>query len=431
VTNWTDVGWDTYYDRTSPGGFQSYVTNLMAEDDYITVYLRAWKKWGVPDEEIDINFDAVSLTGPSPDGYWAPPPQTQPQPIAGQPVPVYGGACVTTELVANGSFEQGFNRLALGHVGKSWGAFTNGGGANYGFYDEQWAQVVADGAHGQLIEINSKGIGAPDPDRYAGLYQHLDWLQPGQSYDLTIKGVLRGVGNEEDAYRFGVQWGWNAGNDIDWSHVGSWQTVDFGPIQSRTEPTGIATYTYRFTAPASDMVLFIRGVKRWGVPNVEMDLNLDAISVRGCMPAPPPVPAPVPVPVPSGCNACNPCNSCNNVCAYTVDPGNTLGWIAQQYGVSVDALMAANGISNPNLIYVGQVLTLPGCGGGVAPAPVVYQPPPAPAPAPAVRTHVVQPGETFSYICNLYQTDGDALAAINGITNRDWIYVGQVLKIPG
>jgi LysM repeat protein len=44
---------------------------------------------------------------------------------------------------------------------------------------------------------------------------------------------------------------------------------------------------------------------------------------------------------------------------------------------------------------------------------------------------VVQPGETFSYICNLYQTDGDALAAINGITNRDWIYVGQVLKIPG
>lgn len=433
VTNWTDVGWDTYYDRTSPGGFHNFATHLMAEADYITIYIRAWKKWGVPEEEIDINFDAIALTGPSPDGYWAPAPQPQPQPqpqpVAPHPAPISGGVCSGNNLIANGGFEQGFNALAVGHVGKNWGAFTNGGAANYGFYDEQWSRVIAEGGHGQLIEINAKGIVAPDHDRYAGLYQRLSWLEPGKTYELTIKGLLRGAGNEDDPYRFAVQWGWNPGDNIDWSHVTNWQNVDFGAIQSRTEPGAMATVTTRFTAPKSDLVLFIRGWKKWGVPEVEMDLNLDDISLRGCGAAvPPPPPPPTTC---SGCNACNPCNACS----YTVQPGDTLGWIAQNYGVTVEALMWANNIGDPNWIYVGQVLALPNCS-APAPAPVappvVYQPPPpAPAPAPPTkRTHVVSPGETFTYICNLYGTDPVALANVNGIYNLDLIYVGQVLVIP-
>ena len=55
---------------------------------------------------------------------------------------------------------------------------------------------------------------------------------------------------------------------------------------------------------------------------------------------------------------------------YTVQPGDTLGAIAQRFGTTVDALARLNGISNPNLIYPGQVLRLPGS----APAPT----PPAP-----------------------------------------------------
>jgi hypothetical protein len=39
------LGYD-YYERTNPGGFLSYSTPLMAESDYVTVYLRVWKKWG-------------------------------------------------------------------------------------------------------------------------------------------------------------------------------------------------------------------------------------------------------------------------------------------------------------------------------------------------------------------------------------------------
>ena len=44
---------------------------------------------------------------------------------------------------------------------------------------------------------------------------------------------------------------------------------------------------------------------------------------------------------------------------YVVQPGDTLSDIALRYGTTVDTLVRLNNISNPNLIYVGQVLTLP------------------------------------------------------------------------
>ena len=39
--------------------------------------------------------------------------------------------------------------------------------------------------------------------------------------------------------------------------------------------------------------------------------------------------------------------------------GDTLGSIAQQYGVSLEALMQANGLSDANLVSVGQALDIP------------------------------------------------------------------------
>jgi len=47
-----------------------------------------------------------------------------------------------------------------------------------------------------------------------------------------------------------------------------------------------------------------------------------------------------------------------------VQPGETLSQIAKQYGVSVDALMAANGIADPHLIKIGQELIIPGPASG-------------------------------------------------------------------
>ena len=44
---------------------------------------------------------------------------------------------------------------------------------------------------------------------------------------------------------------------------------------------------------------------------------------------------------------------------HTVLQGESLLGIASQYGVTLDALTAANGITNANHVFVGQVLKIP------------------------------------------------------------------------
>ncbi|HEX6383555.1 MAG TPA: LysM domain-containing protein [Anaerolineae bacterium] len=66
---------------------------------------------------------------------------------------------------------------------------------------------------------------------------------------------------------------------------------------------------------------------------------------------------------------------------YVVQRGDSLSKIAGLTGVSVNAIVAANEISNPNLIAVGQQLIIPGWAGEVAAAPAASPAPAAPAPA--------------------------------------------------
>jgi LysM repeat protein len=56
---------------------------------------------------------------------------------------------------------------------------------------------------------------------------------------------------------------------------------------------------------------------------------------------------------------------------YTVQQGDTLGRIAKEHGVSVSALADVNNLSNPNLIHPGQVLKIPGAGGSAGVTHVV------------------------------------------------------------
>ncbi len=44
---------------------------------------------------------------------------------------------------------------------------------------------------------------------------------------------------------------------------------------------------------------------------------------------------------------------------YTVQPGDTLGGIAQKFGITVDSLVQSNHIANPNLLRVGETLRIP------------------------------------------------------------------------
>ncbi|MBE2250732.1 MAG: LysM peptidoglycan-binding domain-containing protein [Myxococcus sp.] len=64
---------------------------------------------------------------------------------------------------------------------------------------------------------------------------------------------------------------------------------------------------------------------------------------------------------------------------YTVRSGDTLSAIGARFGVSYQSIASANGISNPNRIYAGQQLTIPGRGSTPSPTP---GPSPTPAPGP-------------------------------------------------
>ncbi len=100
---------------------------------------------------------------------------------------------------------------------------------------------------------------------------------------------------------------------------------------------------------------------------------------------------------------------------HIVRPGENLRSIATLYGTTVDAIARANGIVNPNYIYVGQRLTIPG-GGGTA--------------QPGGQTYVVQPGDTLSSIALKFGTTAYAIAYANNLPNVNFIYVGQTLRIP-
>jgi hypothetical protein len=61
VKNWIDVGWDKYYLRTEPGAFSDYQTTLRPTSEQTTLFIRVWKKWGLVNEEIDVNLDMISF----------------------------------------------------------------------------------------------------------------------------------------------------------------------------------------------------------------------------------------------------------------------------------------------------------------------------------------------------------------------------------
>ncbi len=63
---------------------------------------------------------------------------------------------------------------------------------------------------------------------------------------------------------------------------------------------------------------------------------------------------------------------------YTVSAGDTLATIAAKFGTTANEVMRANGLYNPNFVYIGQRLNIPGR--SVQPA---LQAPRAPAPLPA------------------------------------------------
>jgi murein DD-endopeptidase MepM/ murein hydrolase activator NlpD len=122
---------------------------------------------------------------------------------------------------------------------------------------------------------------------------------------------------------------------------------------------------------------------------------------------------------------------------YTVQKGDDLYSIARRHGTTVAALAQANGVADPNLILVGQVLSVPAAVVGSA-APATATAGTTAAKTAAVQKaatgatshYVVRTGDTMEALARRYHTTVASLASASGIANPNQILPGQVVVVP-
>ncbi len=102
--------------------------------------------------------------------------------------------------------------------------------------------------------------------------------------------------------------------------------------------------------------------------------------------------------------------------SYTVRAGDNLFKIAQRFGTTVNALIEANDIRDPDSIHAGVALTIPYDGAEARP--------------PGPRRYVVRQGDTLLTIAQRFGASLQRILQINGIRDPDQIQQGQELRIP-
>jgi LysM repeat protein len=105
---------------------------------------------------------------------------------------------------------------------------------------------------------------------------------------------------------------------------------------------------------------------------------------------------------------------------YTVQFGENLYRVGLRFGVTVQQLMLANGIINPDLVYAGQRLCIPGA----------TTPPPPPPPPTCGKWYTVQWGDTLSVIAQRYGVSMYQIMRANNLANANFVYAGMILWIP-
>lgn len=107
-----------------------------------------------------------------------------------------------------------------------------------------------------------------------------------------------------------------------------------------------------------------------------------------------------------------------NVQTYDVKTGDTLGLIAERFGVTLEQLVEFNNISDPNLIAVGQVLRIPNPhsidGLDSLPQAVLR----------------AQPGETLSLFSRRLGLDLPLIAALNNLSDTSRLFPAQPILVP-
>ncbi len=100
--------------------------------------------------------------------------------------------------------------------------------------------------------------------------------------------------------------------------------------------------------------------------------------------------------------------------AYTVVSGDTLSGIASRFGTSWATLASHNGIANPNLIFVNQVVCIPGGGSASVSQPQTTSDPQTTTPSYSSQPQAPQGGSVASMIDQVFGSY--AAGAINVAT---------------
>ena len=342
-----------------------------------------------------------------------------------------GAEAQSGNLLQNGGFEDGFfswdgiGELQLAHGWTPWWIED-------GNHEPVWRRPEWKPAVGQFYPNRVRSGGFAQQyftffgGHYAGIYQQVTNVTPGQTYQFSIYAqVWSSTGDNVTSQnpanprlQIGIDpfGNTNAGfnyppSSIVWSNEAGMNNV--------VDQYGLMTV--QAVAQSNTITVYVRTSPDFA--NKHNDIYLDDASlVIAGQPLPTSIPAPTATPVtqpPSGTP------SPTGEFVYTVRAGDTLGRIANRFGTTYITIAQRNNILNPNLVYVGQQLIIPGT--NTAPPP---NPTPVPPDGGGDTTYVVRAGDTLFQIALRFGTTVPAIATFNELTNANLIYVGQLLFIP-
>jgi LysM repeat protein len=113
---------------------------------------------------------------------------------------------------------------------------------------------------------------------------------------------------------------------------------------------------------------------------------------------------------------------------YTVQEGDTLSSIAEQFNTDLMTLLALNPSIDPAtlIVYVGQNILIPAPDTLLPTATEVS----TTVPPGTLINYTVLPGDTLEAIATLFRSTVERIVAENDLENANDIYVGQILQIP-
>ena len=137
-------------------------------------------------------------------------------------------------------------------------------------------------------------------------------------------------------------------------------------------------------------------------------------------------------------------DSVDGTIEYTVTKGDTLYGISRRFGISIDDLCRANGITKSTVLKAGQkitiLLTTPGDAqkadddthGAKSSAPQIDSTPNQNNDSAERKydTYTVQKGDTFWHIAQINDMSVDELKKLNGLKEESTLKAGQKLKVP-